>query len=527
MKSVMSHQFSQVPTADIQRSVFNRSHTYKTTFDAGYLIPFYVDEYLPGDTFNVDVTIFARLNTPISPIMDNLTLTTFYFAVPNRLVWTNFVKMCGERTDPSDSISYTVPQIVSPSGGWAVGTIYDYFGLPTSDDIGVGNTISINALPLRAYNLIYNEWFRDQNIIDSEANNTGNGPDTHTDYGLLRRGKRHDYFTSCLPWAQKGTEVTVDLGGTAPVLGLGTTAAANYSTARTLYESDLGTESYSYVRTLNTGGNDFYVAGTASTSGYPNIHADLSGASGMSLADFRESVATQHFLEAEARGGSRYTEIVLSMFGVRSADARLQRPEYLGGKTSPIIISQVPQTSETNTTAQGTLAAYGTVTHTKDGFTKSFTEHGHIIGLMCVDADLTYQQGIDRMWSRSDRYDFYWPAFAHLSEQPVLNQEIYADGSSNDTSTFGYQERYAEYRYKPSKITGKLRSTYTTSLDTWHLSEEFSSLPSLNQTFIESNPPIDRVVASSTEPDFTMDSYIQNKTVRPLPVFAIPGLEKM
>lgn len=527
MKSIMDHSFARVPKAEIQRSVFDRSCGYKTTFNAGLLIPFYVDEYLPGDTFNVNATLFARLNTPIVPVMDNMYLTTFFFAVPNRIIWTNFVKMMGEQEDPADSIAYTTPQIVMPAAGPVAETLFDYFGIPIGSD---SNALSISALPSRAYNLIWNEWFRDQNLQDSVVVDKDDGPDTYTDYVLLRRGKRHDYFTSCLPWAQKGTAPTIALSGEADVLGIGKEVAGFTASTQAVYESGMSSGTTNYERWKRIGeasSNQYFdVEGHGTNTDYPWIRADLSSATGMTISDLRESVAIQRLLERSARSGTRYTEIIQAHFGVTSDDARLQRPEYLGGGTSNVVVQEVPQTSETNTTAQGTLAATGRVT-ASHGFTKSFTEHGIIIGLCCVDADLTYQKGLDRMWSRSDRYDYYQPEFANLGEQAVLEQEIYVDMADTPTATFGYQERYAEYRYKPSKITGKLNSHYGTPLDNWHLSEEFGSCPDLDSTFIVSDPPIDRIVAVDTEPDFTLDSYIQNKTVRPMPVYAIPGLNRL
>lgn len=521
----MSHSFARVPKADIQRSVFDRSCGYKTTFNGGLLIPFYVDEYLPGDTFNVNATLFARLNTPIVPIMDNMYLTTFFFAIPNRIIWTNFVKMMGEQDDPGDSIAYTTPQIVMPAGGPTAETLFDYFGIPIGAD---SNALSISALPSRAYNLVWNEWFRDQNLQDSVVVDKDDGPDTYTDYVLLRRGKRHDYFTSCLPWAQKGTASSFSMTGDAPITGIGK-GDQNWGAGISVYETD-GTGTTAYTASRSISGNNaqetFYAEEDPNNAGFPNFRADLTGASGITINDLRESIAVQRLLEKSARSGTRYTEIVQAHFGVTSDDARLQRPEYLGGGSAPVHINEVPQTSETNTTAQGTLSATGRVGITR-GFQKSFTEHGIILGLCCVDADLTYQKGLDRMWSRSDRYDYYQPEFANLGEQAVLNKEIYVDMAGTPTDTFGYQERYAEYRYKPSKITGKLNSHYATPLDTWHLSEEFGSQPALNSTFIVSDPPIDRIVAVNTEPDFTLDCYIQNKTVRPMPVYAIPGLNRL
>jgi len=528
-----------IPKADIPRSSFNIQKTHKTTFDSGYLVPIYLDEVLPGDTFNLRMTAFARLSTPIFPIMDNLHLDTFFFFVPNRLIWSNWQKFMGQQTNPGDSISYVVPQQVSPAGGYAVGSLQDHMGLPTVGQVAGSNTISHCAFFTRAYNLIFNEWFRDENLQNSAVVDTGDGPDTVSNYTLLRRGKRHDYFTSALPWPQKGASVTLPIGTSAPVYGTGKALGLNDGT------NNLGLASSGsgvVVPTVNSynaniggtpGGTNVQNSKNLGvvTSGVSGLYADLSSATAATINQLRQSFQIQRLLERDARGGTRYTEIIRSHFGVVSPDARLQRPEYLGGGSTPISINPIAQTSGTSasgtSTPLGNLAAMATALASGHGFTQSFVEHGVIIGLASVRADLTYQQGLRKMWSRSTRYDFYFPAFAHLGEQAILNKEIYCDGSANDSGVFGYQERWAEYRYNPSEITGLFKSTSSGTIDAWHLAQRFTSLPTLNETFIQDSPPLSRVLAvgaSANGQQFIFDSFFDIKAARPMPLYSVPGL---
>lgn len=534
-QSVDVHQFAMVPSAEIPRSSFRRPTRHLTTFDENYLIPFFVDEVLPGDTRQLNATIMARLTTPIYPIMDNMYLDTFFFFVPNRLIWTHWENFMGQQDNPSDTINYTIP-VINPTGGYATGTIYDYMGL-----INVGQNAatawSHSALPLRAYNLIWHEWFRDENLQNAPNLQTGDGPDTTGQYALLKRGKRPDYFTTCLPWTQKGAaSITVPIGGQATVktnatallsgaqsavIMKGTAAGALPGASLVLSTDAAG----SINSTTNPTGTFTGIAGL-----YPsNLYADLSTATSVTINALRQSFQIQKFLERDARSGTRYTELLRAHFGVVNPDFRLQRPEYLGGGTTPVNIAPIPQTAQTGltggTTPLGTLGGHGMVVARGHGFAQSFTEHGHIIGLLNIRADQTYQQGLRKMWSRSTRYDFYDPAFAMLGEQSVLNKEIYSDGSANDALTFGYQERWAEYRYLPSMVTGQMRSTYATPLDAWHLAEKFTSLPTLGATFIQMNAPVARVSAAPvTGSHFIGDIFIDEKCTRPMPMYSVPGL---
>lgn len=537
MRSVMSHNFSQVPKVEIQRSRFNRNHGHKTTFNAGWLVPVLVDEALPGDTVNCRMAAMCRMSTPIFPVMDNMYIDSFFFAIPIRLIWNNFEKFMGAQANPGDSISYLIPTTSPPAGGyippqgaWSspstaelAGALAGYMGIPTK----VAN-FNHSVLFQRAYNLVWNQWFRDENMQNSVPVALTDGPDTYTDYVLLRRGKRHDYFTSALPWPQKGPTITIPIGTTAPVKGIGTSNTPSYASSTSFREAGASVETTANVS------SQLRIVQREPNSGYPNVYADLSAATAATINQLRQAFQIQRLQERDARGGTRYPELIHSHFGVTSDDARLNRPEYLGGSSSEININPVAQTSA-NTgqpTPQGNMSAFGTahLDHRMHGFTKSFTEHCVIIGLVSVRADLTYQQGLDRMFTRSTRYDFYWPSLAMIGEQAILNKEIYLQGSTvllngtpADEQVFGYQERYAEYRYKNSRISGQFRSNETTPLDAWHLSQKFTSLPVLGNTFIQDNPPIERVVAVPSQPHFIFDSYFEYTWGRPMPMYGVPG----
>lgn len=547
---VRGHRFSDAPAMYMKRTKFDRSHVYKTTFNSGKLIPVFVDEVLPGDTSRLSVNYFARLATPVKPIMDNIYLDWFFFFVPNRLVWEHWQNFCFEQEDPDDSIDYVVPAIMANDNknNAYLGSLWDYFGLPLNTS---GTITGISALPFRGVYLIWNEWFRDENLQKSIKIQKGDtneildsarvsdqpswlfksGTDIFPGYPCPPRGKRHDYFTSALPWTQKGPGVSIGLAGTAdlvlssnnnPILfsgGGGNSAFENMAVNSAKIGKEVTIQGYTGEIT-NKGylkfGSDVGLKG----------YADLDSSSIFTINSLRTAFQMQKFYERLARGGSRYTEVLRSFFGVVSPDARLQRPEFLGSFTKMVNVNPIAQTSATDATSpQGNLSAYGVTAAKFHGFSKSFVEHGYVFGFVCARADLTYQQGINKMWLRSTVYDWYWTTFAHLGEQAIELREIYAQGSEADTTVFGYQERYAEYRYKPSQITGKFRSSVVDgNLDMWHLSQFFKNAPTLNEEFIVENPPIERIIAVPSEPEFLLDIGFRYTTVRPMPMFGTPGL---
>lgn len=575
-------RFSFAPQSNIKRSIFDRSFQHKTTGNVGDLIPFFVDEVLPNDTFVVDTAFVARMTTPIKPVMDNAYIDIFYFAVPNRLLWDHWKEFCGENNKSpwADETEYTIPQLTAPSGGWQKGTIADYMGIP----INVAN-ISVNALPFRAYALIWNEWFRDQNVQEpcvvskDDATNAGTNAEASANPANAELGgmpckvnKFHDYFTSALPEPQKGDPVEIGISGVASIspvrnggsliavrphsgmnaafghpikfgvdansdvsgvglLGLYSDQASTGPVRTTpLYSLDVldstgkgvsSTRPLEIVRSnLAVSSND--IAGS--------IQADLSNATAIAINELRLAFAIQRLLERDARGGTRYTEVIRAHFGVSSPDARLQRPEYLGGKRVPVNMNQVLQMSASSEDSpQGNTAAYSLTSDVSSSFTYSATEHCYILGLACVRTDHSYQQGIERMWSRKRRFDFYYPALANIGETAILNKEIFAQGGIGgaDDQAFGYQEAWAEYRYKPNRISGAFRSQYDQSLDVWHYGDDYSQLPTLSASWMaETTANVDRTlsVPSATEDQMIFDFAVKLKCARPMPIYSVPGL---
>ncbi|UPW41009.1 major capsid protein [Sigmofec virus UA08Rod_5764] len=558
-RNTESH-FSTLPKVDINRSTFDRSSSIKFSFNVGEVIPFFVDEVLPGDSFSIRSSKVVRMQTLLTPIMDNIYLDTYYFFVPNRLVWEHWKEFNGENTKSAwlPDTEYEVPQITSPaSTGWSVGTLADYFGIPT----GVPG-LSVNALPFRAYSLVMNEWFRDENLTDPLVTptddatvsgvNTGNYITDVAKGGLpFKAAKFHDYFTSALPSPQKGPDVTIPVASMqyndVPVLTKSSQAMSGPMPSVQLRYSSSGniptqtvsgnTTEWPYVKTTATQTNHELSNASESSTGqiyFSNLWAQTSQLVGdtavsATINQLRMAFQIQRLYEKDARGGTRYIEILKEHFGVTSPDARLQRPEYLGGNRIPININQVLQnsSSETGSTPLGATAAYSLTSDSHHDFRKSFVEHGFILGLCVARYDHTYQQGLERFWSRKDRFDYYWPVLANIGEQGIRNKEIFAQGTAKDDEIFGYQEAWADYRYKPSRVAGEMRSQYAQSLDVWHLADDYSKLPSLSDAWIrEDAATVNRVLAVSDNvaDQLFADFYIENRCTRPMPMYSVPGL---
>lgn len=535
LRSVNVHDFAMNPRADVPRSVFPINHGLTQAFSFSYLVPILIEECLPGDTWNCSITVAARTAIPIVPVQDNWHLEFFSFFIPMRLTWANAQKFWGEQENPGDSINYTIPQVVSPAGGFAVSSLYDYMGIPGVGQIGAGNTISVNALPLRAYNIVYNQWFRDENLINWKGASPpyGDGPDSNAAFILLPRGRRFDYIAQALPWPQKGnTAVSLPLGTTAPVIGNGGTLGLRDSGGTVRNMSHKAGNDGVFTSTTPAAAGNYTWTTQPLASG---LIADLTTATSATINQLRQAITLQQYLEKDARGGTRYTEFVFNHFGVRSPDARLQRPEFIGGGHADILTTAIPQTSATGltggTTPIGNLSASGHVSG-KTGFTYSATEHGFILTLVSARADQRWQQGLRKMWSRSTRYDYPVPLLANLGEQSLYNREIYCDGSANDTATFGYVPRWDEYRSIPSRIAGIYRSTAAGTIDYWHTATKFTSLPTLNETFINDSTrtTIERnfsAGASTQGQQILADFYFSGRMVRALPAYGIPGLTRL
>lgn len=528
------YNFAQNPQVGVSRSRFQRNSDNKTTFNTGDLIPIYLDEVLPGDTHQIDVACVIRMATPIFPVMDNAYCDFYFFFVPNRLLWQHWKEFMGENKETAwtPKTEYSVPQVTAPTGGWEEGTLADYLGLPTKVE-----GISVSALPGRAYGLIYNEWFRNQNVTQptlvevTDATTTGKNDGSATNDSAitlakpLKAAKVFDYYTGALPEPQKGEPITIPLTGNAPVKAFN---------GNVISEDAVYFKNYTILGEpkTTTGENSLdawhiYGSNRAGDDGIDiKLGADLSSVTAATINQLRQAFQIQKLLEKDARGGTRYREVLREHFGVISPDSRMQIPEYLGGYRLPINMSQVIQTSSTDGTSPlGNTAALSVTTMNKPMFTKSFTEHGLIMGLAVVRTDQTYQQGIERMWSRKGRYDYYWPVLANIGEQAILNKEIYAQGKTADEEAFGYQEAWADYRYKPSKVTGLFRSNAAQSLDAWHYAQDYDALPTLSTAWMEqTDSEMKRTLAVQSQPDFIADFYFMNKTTRCMPVYSIPGL---
>lgn len=520
---------AMIESATIPRSRFTGSWTRKTSFDAGFLVPILVDEILPGDHMSYDITAYVRMSTPLFPIFDNQRIDTFFFFVPNRLLWDNWAKFMGEQANPLDSIDYTIPQVEMPETEEpGQNELFDHMGIPVLGQLVTPpESFFVNALPFRAYNRIWNEWFRDQNLQLSISQLTGDGPDSQGVYALRRRNKSHDYFTSALPFAQKFTAPNVPLAGIAPIFGIGAVPGSVSSVSTAVTDTRGQAQSYPFFRDFADGVTNPTILANMLSDGTPQIYADLTSATGVAINTFRQAFMVQALLERDARGGTRYVELIRSHFGVTNPDFRLQRPEYIGGGSTPLTLTPVAQTAPSAGVPVGALGAAGTASGSHRA-SYAATEHGYILGLINVRTELSYQQGLHKMWTRQTRFDFYWPAFAGLGEQEILRKEIYCTGdATNDNTLFGFQERWHEYRTRTSEVTGILRSTHTGTLDAWHLAQRFTAPPTLSEAFIEENPPMARVLAAgalAVNQQYLADILIQRTAVRPIPMFGTPAL---
>lgn len=531
-RNMMSQADSaHIESANIPRSTFLNQWSRKTTFDAGYLVPFLLDEILPGDHMEYNVTAYIRMATPLFPLFDQQRIDTHFFFVPCRLVWDNFTRQHGDQpTGSQQSIALITPSVTMTMGGEAVGSIYDHMGIPVAGQVDPAATPQVISLPLRAYNLIYNEWFRDQNQPNNAtAVPLGDGPDTSNQFTLLLRAKSHDYFTSALPWPQKFTAPTVPIGGLAPVVGIGK-GNQNFPLASQAVFETGGADTYAFAAAVGDpdGANDgkWYFEGSAAATGLPRIYADLSVTTGISINTLRQAWMVQSLLERDARGGTRYVELLRSHFGAINPDFRLQRPEYIGGGQTDLNITPIAQTAPTTGVPLGAIGGAGTAAG-QHRASYAATEHGYIIGLISVKSELSYQQGLHRMWTRGTRYDYYYPALAQLGEQAIMRSEIYANAPIDFTTVWGYTERWDEYRTKYSDVTGLFRSTSTGAIDQWHLSQEFATPPALNMTFLNDSPPMTRVLAAGSAANlqqYLADILMKRRATRPLPTYGTPAI---
>lgn len=538
--------YNQVPRAKIRRARFKRDYSLLTTINEGDLVPIYLDEVLPADTFKVNVNALVRMSTPLYPVMDNAYMDYYFFFVPARLLWEHFENLMGQndKTFWAETTEYTTPQTTAPNGGWNVGTLADYFGIPT----GVAN-LSVNSMPFRAYCKVWNEWFRDENLQQpvtmSKSDATTAGSNTGTSLSDAEKGgmplkvcKYKDYFTSCLPSPQKAVDpVTIPLTGNAPLEAYTTdklTEKIKLEGQKTLVwqtnSDNVGSLPETFAGGFNKVGTSFgaKITGDTLTKRY-YLGTDLSNVTAATINELRQAIAVQHIFERDARTGTRYKEILQGAWGVTSPDARLDRSEYIGGYRMPINVNQVVQTSATDSTSpQGNTGAYSMTTMSRNMCTYSATEHGYVIGLAAIRVDHSYQQGLSRLWTRSTRFSYYDPMLACLGEQAVLNQEIYAQGNTKDEEIFGYQEAWADYRYRTNQITGEMRSTYAQTLDAWHYADKYTKLPTLSSSWIqEGTENIDRTIAvqSSNSHQFLVNLYYDQTWTRPMPIYSIPGLD--